>query len=350
MAARVDAVVVTINYRLGPLGFLNLNEVTGGKIPSTGNEGLLDQVAALEWVRKNISHFGGDPGNVTIFGESAGGMSVGALLGLPVAKGLCHKAILQSGACDTAAMLTRAVKFAERFLGVLDLKGSDVDALWSLTPGQLLSAFTKALPGMPPDPKIGVMPMQPVVDGKVVPVFPLDAVASGSADGISVLVGSNLEEWKMNSTVDQWRLPSASQPEIATLDETGLLNRLRGVALSLDAPSIIEAYRRIRTKRSVSISPAELFSAIQTDRAYRIPAVRLAETLRDRGQLAYNYLFTWKSPLMGGMFGAYHTLELGFLWGTYRGVFSALSGTGSAADVLAKNCCVARPEPRLVAG
>ena len=93
LARRGDVVVVTVNYRLGALGFLNLKEVTNGAIPATGNEGLLDQIAALEWVRDNIAAFGGNPENVTIFGESAGGMSVGALLGLPRAKGLFHKAI-----------------------------------------------------------------------------------------------------------------------------------------------------------------------------------------------------------------------------------------------------------------
>ena len=96
IAQRGDVVLVTINYRLGALGFLNLDKVTGGKIPSTGNEGLLDQVAALEWVRDNIAAFGGDPENVTIFGESAGGMSVASLMVLPAASGLFHKAIIES--------------------------------------------------------------------------------------------------------------------------------------------------------------------------------------------------------------------------------------------------------------
>ena len=116
LARRGDVVVVTVNYRLGPLGFLRLADVTDGKIPSTGNEGMLDQVAALEWVRDNIAEFGGDPGNVTIFGESAGGMSVGTLLAMPAARGLFHKAIPQSGACHTGAPVARANRAAERVL------------------------------------------------------------------------------------------------------------------------------------------------------------------------------------------------------------------------------------------
>src|SRR5262249_57196578 len=113
LAKRGDVVVVTVNYRLGPLGFLRLTELTNGRIPSTGNEGILDQVAALEWVRDNVAAFGGDPENVTIFGESAGGMSVGTLLGLPRARGLFHKAIPQSGACSTTATSEDATFVAE---------------------------------------------------------------------------------------------------------------------------------------------------------------------------------------------------------------------------------------------
>jgi para-nitrobenzyl esterase len=105
LARRGDVVLVTVNYRLGPLGYLRLADVTGGKIAASGNEGMLDQVAALEWVRDNTDEFGGDPGNVTIFGESAGGMSVGTLLAMPAARGLFDKAIPQSGACHTGLPL-----------------------------------------------------------------------------------------------------------------------------------------------------------------------------------------------------------------------------------------------------
>ena len=113
LARRGDAVVVTFNYRLGVFGFLRLDEVTGGKVPATGNEGLLDQIASLEWVHDNIAAFGGDPDNVTLFGESAGAMSIGCLLAMPKARGLFHKAILQSGAGSTAAQLDEAVLVTE---------------------------------------------------------------------------------------------------------------------------------------------------------------------------------------------------------------------------------------------
>jgi len=147
LLGRGNAVLVTINYRLGSLGFLNLDEITGGRIPSTGNEGLLDQVAALEWVRDNIAAFGGDPDNVTIFGLSAGGMSVGALLGLPAAKGLFHKAIPQSGAASTAIRQDQAAQVAEQFLDILGVSASDVNALRSFTVEQLLKAQQGWHPG-----------------------------------------------------------------------------------------------------------------------------------------------------------------------------------------------------------
>ena len=112
IASNGNVVLVTINYRLGVLGFLNLNELTGGKIPSTGNEGLQDQVAALKWVKENIAEFGGDPDNVTIFGESAGAMSIGCLLNLPEARGLFHKAIMESPVGEMARPLDMSVNIA----------------------------------------------------------------------------------------------------------------------------------------------------------------------------------------------------------------------------------------------
>ncbi|MCJ7743252.1 MAG: carboxylesterase family protein, partial [Dehalococcoidales bacterium] len=140
LSTRGNTVIVTINYRLGALGFLNLSEVTGGKIPATGNEGLLDQAFALEWVRDNIAAFGGDPDNVTIFGESAGGMSVGALLGMPKARGLFHKAIPQSGAAHSVNSMERAVRITKALLDILGISPGDTDGLRSLTVERLLDA------------------------------------------------------------------------------------------------------------------------------------------------------------------------------------------------------------------
>ncbi len=325
LSSRGNVVVVTINYRLGLLGFLNLNEATGGRIPATGNEGLLDQVAALEWVRDNIAAFGGDPDNVTIFGESAGGMSVGCLLGLPRARGLFHKAIPQSGAANTAHPLDVAVQVTEQFLDIVGLSAGDVDALRSLTVERLMAVQQDLAVRMMRTSLRTGLALQPVIDGKILPSMPLDAIRAGSARDVSVLVGSNLDEWKLLGMADQ---------NLSRLDEAHLVRRCQRTVPAECVEGLIEAYRRAREKRGAPTTPPELFSAIQTDQVFRIPAIRLAEAQQKNGQPAYNYLFTWRSPLFGGVLGACHALELGFLWGTYEKNFA---GTGPKADALAGN-------------
>jgi para-nitrobenzyl esterase len=325
LSKRGDAVVVTINYRLGPLGFLNLNEVTKGQIPSTGNEGLLDQIAALQWVRDNIEIFGGNPHNVTIFGESAGGMSVGSLMAIPTARGLFHKAIPQSGAAHTSKTLDKAIQISEHFLDILSIKPENCDALRNLSPEQLLNAANElAIRGQTTVRDIGGMPLQPVVDGNVLPKVPYEAIKEGSARGIAVLVGSTLEEWKLFAAMD---------PRVAKTDEERLLKRCRRLIPGGDAEAIIAAYQEARTKRGEPAGPADLFIAIQTDRIFRIPALRLAEAQVRQGSSAYEYLFTWPSPFSEGKLGACHALELGFLFGTNEDKFF---GSGPAADKLAR--------------
>lgn len=325
LAKQGNTVVVTINYRLGPLGFLNLNEVTKGRIPATGNEGLLDQVAALKWVHDNITAFGGDPSNVTIFGESAGGMSVGSLLALPEARGLFHKAIPQSGAASSVLALDRAARVAEYFLDILGLPANNIDALRSLTVEQILAAH-KELPARTFSSDLRItMPLQPVIDGKVLPRAPLDAINNGDADGIPILVGSTLEEWKLLAAADRG-LPN--------LDEAGLVRRCERIIPAKHVKGLIETYRKIRSGRGQPTTPAELFMAIQTDRVFRLPAIRLAEAQRRHYPRVYNYLFTWASPLLGGRLGACHALDIGFIFGTYEPNFF---GTGPAADALARN-------------
>ena len=318
-------VVVTINYRLGPLGFLRLADVTSGKIPASGNEGLLDQIAALEWVRDNIADFGGDPDNVTIFGESAGGMSVGSLLAMPRARGLFHKAIAQSGACHTGAPVGRANRAVERILAKLVTSPTDAATIRALSPEQLLKG-TLSADGLTPDPELG-MAYQPVVDGALLPRAAIDMVADGSASGVAVMAGSTLEEWKLFTLMD---------PAAQTLDRTGLAARLSRRLNPQVADSLIDTYEKARARRSEPAAAIDLFSAIETDRVFRMPAVRLAEAQRQREQRVYNYLFTWRSPAMGGALGACHALELGFVFGTnHLPGMDLFSGSGPAVEKLA---------------
>ncbi|HTO07034.1 MAG TPA: carboxylesterase/lipase family protein [Myxococcota bacterium] len=328
LAKRGDVVVVTVNYRLGPLGFLRLTELTGGRIPATGNEGMLDQLAALEWVRDNIAAFGGDPENVTIFGESAGGMSVGTLLGLPRARGLFHKAIPQSGACSTAATRDAANFVAERYLSHLGV-GSDPESLRKVTAAQLLAA-SAALAGPPgtPNEEVGGLPFQPVVDGEIQPRRAIDSVAGGSAAGVPLLVGTTLEEWKLFLPADPTNF-GLSDAQLARRCDRRLGAAGRGV---------VETYQKARSERGQPATPQELWGAIETDRIFRMPALKLAESQARHEPRVFNYLFTWSSPMLGGMLGSCHALELGFVFGTHRnpGV-SDFSGTGPQADALSEH-------------
>ena len=308
LARHGDVVVVTINYRLGILGFAPLAAVTGGRIPASGNEGLLDQVKALAWVRDNIAHFGGDPDNVTIFGESAGGMSVGNLLALPAARGLFHKAIPQSGACHTCADADTALRRGEAIVKAL---GLDADALRAAPLEDLLRAQRHLEGGRVegyPLSVIGSLPFMPVADGSVVPRHPIDAVAAGAAAGIPVLAGSTLDEWKL------FGVPARA---IQQLDAAGLAKRLGYLVGNAHAPGLVAAYRAALPARGIEPSIPEIFMAIQTDRIFRIPALRLLECQRPHDARVFNYLFDWPSPAAGGRLGSPHAVELAYVFGTY---------------------------------
>jgi len=195
--AEKGAVVVTLNYRLGPFGFLAhpaLATETGG----SGNYGLLDQIAALEWVRRNIARFGGDPSRVTVFGESAGAMSVAALMAAPRAQGLFHQAILQSmaGLGTVAARRDSAEAQGARFVARLGVTGTHVDVaarLRALSADSLLAALAAA-EGPGPDGQRAPLPLRPVVDGRVLPQSIDSALATGAANLVPVIVGSNADE------------------------------------------------------------------------------------------------------------------------------------------------------------
>lgn len=302
LVSRGDVVVVTINYRLGPLGFLNLNEITGGRIPSTGNEGLLDQAFALQWVQDNISAFGGDPNNVTIFGESAGGMSVGSLLALTEAKGLFHKAVPQSGAAHTTNTVAESGQVASKLLAALGISpNSDLHRLFEVSPEELIRVGSEV------SAELGWMCYQPCVEGSQLPARPIDCIASGSADGVKVLVGC---------TKDETTLFNAMDPQMQTLTEEQLLKRAGPRRGRPDLSSIALGYRDAFAEEGVEVTPADIFNAFESDRAFRIPGIVLAETMNARGQDAYQYLITVESPAMGGVLKSCHAIDIGYVFGT----------------------------------
>jgi para-nitrobenzyl esterase len=320
LARRGDVVVVALNYRLGALGFLQLGDVApGGRFDS--NLGLRDQIAALEWVQGNVAAFGGDPANVTVFGESAGGMSVGTLLGTPRARGLFARAIAQSGAAHNTASRESAARVAATFLAALDLAPGEAERLRELPVVTLLDAqlATLARLGL----TYGTLPFEPAVDGELLPEHPLDAIAQGSARGVPLLVGSNRDEWNLFLLMDA---------KARALDEDGLLRRY---ARSLGADQVEGAHRLYR-ETLPRASPRARWAAYQTHRVFTAPAARLAE-LQSAHAPTYGYLFTWSPPLVRSRVGACHAIEVPLVFGTFRhpllrGLY--LGGASAAAAAL----------------
>ncbi len=330
LARRGDVVLVTINYRLGALGFLRLQESYGEALPASGNEGLLDQIAALEWVRDEIAAFGGDPHNVTIFGESAGSISVATLLGTPRAHGLFHRAILQSGSANFVSPATHAARVADEVLRDLNLTGAPARKLLDVPTAQILETQQRVHMGL--QGKVRGLVFAPVADGDVLPRHPLEAIHDGLSRDVTLLVGSNLDEMKLFGLMD---------PHARGLDEAGLLRRCERIIPVADAAGTarraIETYRRVRRERGASVTPSELWFAIDSDRAFRYPTMRLAELQRAHQPHTYAYLFTWPSPFMDGALGACHALDLPFVFGTFNDeVLGRFVGAGRAAQHLAE--------------
>jgi para-nitrobenzyl esterase len=305
LAAHGDVVMVSINYRLGALGFINLKEITGGKIPASGNEGLFDQITAVDWVHENIQAFGGNPDNITIFGFSAGGMSIGTLLGMPAARNKFQKAIAQSGAANTVGSLDDAVSISGQYLKIFGLNGGNVEAIRSLSVEKLLDG-QQELGMRVREAEHRATPFQPVVDGQTLPERPIEAIRGGSARDVAVIVGTALEEWKGLG---------AREPGIQDLDDAGLLARLSSLLPSDFVPGLVNAYQVALQKRGGEVTPYEVLAAIQTDLMFRMPAIHLVEAQRDNSTPAYNYLFTHKSPIMCGILGACHGLDNHFIFG-----------------------------------
>ena len=333
LARRGDAVVVTVNYRLGALGFAHLGllpRLAERGFRGATNLGLRDQIAALEWVSENIDRFGGDPGNVTVFGQSAGGMSVGALLGSPRARGLFHRAICQSGACDHVAGTTEARETAELFLDALGVADPSPASLGEIPLSRVLRAQRDLMVSRA-DLR-NLMVLIPAVDGDLIPRQPLRAIAAGEAARIPILAGSTLEEWKLFRIIDQG---------LGRFGESDLVERFRDVLEGLPhAPrveSAVRQYRRALDGRSAARSPAEVWSAFQTARIFLQPAHRLCEAQAHGGGHAYHYLFTWRAPAMRRALGACHAIEIPFVFGsTQHPVARPLTGLSRHAGRLSR--------------
>lgn len=291
-----DLVMVSFNYRLGVLGFTYLGDVLGSEVAGSGSLGVQDAVAALRWVRENIANFGGDPGNVTLFGESAGAMSVGTLLDMPGARGLFHKAILQSGATSSVMNIDTAARYTAELMAILGFDHVELDALQQLPVSTLIDAHQALAAAHAREGLVS----RPVVDGTVIDRPPLEAVERGAASDIPLLIGTNHDEWRLFALFD---------PVFMATDEKGLASGLAKL-LSDNSAAALRTYRQ----RTSDASPAEILASALSDSVFRVPAIRLAEAQHRGGGTAWMYLFTWAIPPAKNRLGSCHAVELPFVF------------------------------------
>lgn len=275
-----DVVVVTSNHRLGLMGYLYLAEL-GGDYPASGDNGMLDIVASLEWVRDNIAAFGGDPGNVTIWGESGGGEKIFTLLAMPSAKGLFHKASIESAPNLNMGYREQATETAKLVLADLGLSAGQVRELAKVPVARLVQAQQAV--GRKTDGRAGTVGwFGPVVDGKYLPAHPYEPVAPAISKNIPMIIGSNMQE-----TIFQLR----TQPEAFSLDEAGLRARLQ-IRFGDKADLFLNTYRKGRPEAS----PTDIYIAITTHQWMWIDSVRRAERqLALKGAPVFMYLFDYES-------------------------------------------------------
>ncbi len=305
LSKRGDVVVVSLNHRLGPLGFMNLAEF-GERYAQSGNVGQLDLVAALEWVRDNIANFGGDAGNVTIFGQSGGGAKVSTLMAMPSAKGLFHKAIVQSGSSLRQVPLESSAKLTAAVLAELGLSGAQIDQLHKIPAEKLIEAglvaVRKNTPNPPPPPGSGGnrIGWGPVVEGKVLPAHAFDPAAPAISANIPMLIGTTINEFTT----------AMGNPELEALTEAELKTRIAATH-GAKAEKLIEAFRRAHPKAK----PVDILSFIATTGATRQNAITQAtRKAAQNAAPAFLYLFAWQTPVLDGRPRAFHCAELPFVF------------------------------------
>ncbi|HET6219172.1 MAG TPA: carboxylesterase family protein [Acidobacteriaceae bacterium] len=302
LARNHDVVVVTHNHRLNVYGYLNLAGFGGEEFASSANVGMLDIVAVLEWARDNITNFGGDPGSVTIFGQSGGGGKVIALMAMPAAKGLFHRAIVQSGPFLKALSPDYSGRVAELTMEQLGLAKSQVKELQRIPVDRLSGAAVEAMKKMPrPRPSLretfGERDWGPTVDGRVLPHHPFDPGAPTLSADVPLLTGTNLHEF----------VNGLDHPEASAMG-TEEMTRLVREAFGDDAEAIIAAYRLDYPKAT----PFGLYATIAASRL-RLPAFAQAARKADLGAApAYSYVYAWRTPVLDDRPGSFHACEIAF--------------------------------------
>ncbi|MHA2391424.1 MAG: carboxylesterase/lipase family protein [Promethearchaeota archaeon] len=312
LAKRGDVVVVTINYRLGLFGYSYIPGVTA-------NVGQMDQILALKWVKDNIELFGGDPESVTIFGESAGGYAVLTLSAMPAAKGLFHRVIAQSAPFINPDVNKKHTKGVMR---MLNIKSGDIENFRKTQPEEIIDAQNKYLERLN-----SAMEFRPLIDGTFLPIHPLKVFQSGDCSDIEFMIGSNLDEAKMFTSMG----PGFPDPEKAILAFLTMFGIDPG-----SSAKMFDIYKNAR-EGTLSTDPKDITDAIITDFMFRIPTIRFLEAQSKCQKNTYNYLFTWESPGFEGNLGACHAIELGFVFNSINlPGMENFSGQGPEAEALSE--------------
>ncbi|MSP05169.1 MAG: carboxylesterase/lipase family protein [Acetobacteraceae bacterium] len=332
LARRGDVVVVTVNQRLNIFGHLDLS-ASGADFAQSGNAGTLDMIAALYWVRDNISLFGGDPNNVTIFGESGGGAKVCTLLAMPAAVGLFHRAIVQSGAAIRLREPERAQRLTDVVLATLGLKPGDTRQLQALTIPQLQAAIGPATKTIGPAqfPFFDRYPFGPTVDGDLLPAHPFHQGAPAISQHIPLIIGDTKDEaaWFLASDDAWWN---------RNVTEDQLRARVSAIA-GTHTDRVMELYRRL----APNASPSDRLTATLTDANFRIRSLTLANhRAHQNAAPLWMYSFAYESPRFDGRMKSSHALDVPFTFDTIdltnitdisptaHGVADAMSGTWAA--------------------
>ncbi len=325
LSRRGNVVVVSLNHRLGPLGFLNLAPY-GEKYASSAHLGMLDIILALEWVRHNVANFGGDPGNVTIFGQSGGGGKVGTLMAMPAAQGLFHRAIVQSGSFLRAVVPERSAILTRAMLDELNLGPSQLDQLQTVPLQKLIEAGDAALLKTHPHAPLvwgrvaDMLGWGPVVDGKLLPQHPFDPTAPAISAQVPMLIGTTLNEFTT----------SLNHPENEVMTEAEVQKRL-GDMYGSHPERIIEVF----SASHPGAKPFDILSLAMTAQV-RQGAVLQAGFKAAQGTPAYLYWFTWKTPVLDGRPRSIHCIDLPFCFdNTDRS--ENLTGGGTGPRALAAN-------------
>ena len=321
LADKGDVVVVTLNHRLNVLGFLDLSAY-GEKYSRSGNAGLLDLVAALDWIQKNITKFGGDASNVTIFGQSGGGGKVSTLLATPDAKGMFHKAIVQSGAMLRTMESRWSRRIGAAVVEELGISPCKIDEMKNVPYDKLLAAGEKAIARIKPEAeKEGyaafIFGWAPIVDGSVLPRQPFDPQAPEQSKEIPIMIGTTLHEFTASTYVPEMRTISHEEAE-------GYLKRTYGNRTA----EFVELFKDTYP----GYEPKDL---IDTDFIFRPNAVELANIkFRQGGAPVYTYLFAWESPVMDGILRSTHCMEIPFVFNN-ADVHASMTGGSEEAVALA---------------